>query len=62
MMGGVSILINRAHIILITGRMDDIWIEVIKIMKMYLSRLLTKEDFRRDVKERWLAERGVESE
>jgi len=62
MMGGVSILINRAHIILITGRMDDIWIEVIKIMKMYLSRLLTKEDFRRDVKERWLAERSVESE
>ena len=60
--GGASILINRAHIILITGMMDDIWIEVIKIMKMYLSRLLTKEDFRRAVKERWLAERSVESE
>ncbi len=60
--GGVSILINRAHIILITNRMDDIWIEVIKILKMYLSRLMTKEDFRRDVKERWLAERSVESE
>ena len=26
MKGGVRFLINRAHIILITGRMDDIWI------------------------------------
>ena len=42
--------------------MDDIWIEVIKMMKMYLSRLLTKEDFRRAVKERWLAERSIEFE
>jgi len=62
MKGGASILINRAHIILITGMMDDIWIEVIKMMKMYLSRLLTEADFRRAVKERWLAERSVESE
>ena len=49
MKGGASILINRAHIILITGMMDDIWIKVVKMVKIYLSRLLTKEDFRRDV-------------
>ena len=62
MMGGVSILMNRAHIIVITGMMDDIWLRVVKILKLYLSRLLTKEDFRRAVKERWTAERSIEFE
>ena len=60
MRGGVRILINRAHIILITGMMDDIWLRVIRMIKLYLSRLLTKEDFRRAVKERWTAERSIE--
>jgi len=60
--GGVSILMNRAHIIVITGMMDDIWLRVVKILKLYLSRLLTKEDFRRAVKERWTAERSIEFE
>ena len=36
---------NRAHIIVITGMMDDIWLGVVKILKLYFSRLLTKEDF-----------------
>ena len=62
MKGGASILINRAHIILITGMTDDIWIKVVKMVKIYFTRLLTNEDFRRAVKERWLAERSVESE
>jgi len=53
---------NRAHIIVITGMMDDIWLRVVKILKLYLSRLLTKEDFRRAVKERWTAERSIEFE
>ena len=39
--------------------MDDIWIGVIKMLKVYLSRLLTKEDFRKAVKERWTAERSI---
>ena len=62
MMGGASILINRAHIVLIAGMMDDIWLGVIKMVKMYLSRLLTKEDFRKAVKERWTTERSVDFE
>ena len=59
MKGGVGILINRAHIILITGMVDDDWLRVIGMVKLYLSRLLTKEDFRRAVKERWTAERST---
>ena len=62
MKGGFRFLINRAHIILITGMMDDSWIGIIKLLKIYFSRLLTKEDFRRAVKERWTAERSVEFE
>ena len=62
MKGGVRFLINRAHIILITGRMNDSWIGIIKLLKMYFSRLLTKENFRKAVKERWAAERGVKFE
>ena len=42
--------------------MDDIWIGVVKMLKVYLSRLLTKEDFRKAVMERWTAERSVEFE
>jgi len=38
---------------------DDGWLRVIKMVKLYLSRLLTKEDFRRAVKERWTAERSI---
>ena len=60
--GGVRFLINRAHIILITGMMDDVWIGIIKLLKIHFSRLLTKEDFRRAVKERWTAERSLEFE
>ncbi len=60
--GGVRFLINRAHIILITGMIDEVWIGVIKLLKMRFSRLLTKEDFRRAVKERWSAERSLEFE
>jgi len=40
--------------------MDDIWLRVIRMIKLHLSRLLTKEDFRRAVKERWTAERSIE--
>ena len=43
MRGGASILINRAHIILFTGMLNDIVIKVVKMVKIYLSRLLTKE-------------------
>ena len=32
----------------------------VKLLKVYFSRLLTKEDFRKAVKERWTAERSVE--
>ena len=42
--------------------MNDIWIGIIKLLKMYFSRLLTKENFRKAVKERWAAERGVKFE
>jgi len=62
MKGGVRFLINRAHIILITGMMDDIWIGAVKLLNVYFSRLLTKEDFRKAVKERWAAERSMEFE
>jgi len=42
--------------------MDDIWIGVVKLLNVYFSRLLTKEDFRKAVKERWAAERSMEFE
>ena len=60
MSGGVSILINKAHIILVAGVMDIISMDDVEVLKKYFSRRLTKEDFRKAVKERWTTERGLE--
>jgi len=60
--GGVRFLINKAHISLIIGMVNEVWIGIVKLLKKHFSRLLTKEDFRRAVKERWSAERSLEFE
>ena len=60
--GGVRLLINKAHISLIIGMINEVWTKNVKLLKKHFSRLLTKEDFRRAVKERWSAERSLEFE
>ncbi len=42
--GGVRLLINKAHISLITGMMNEVWTKNVKLLKKHFSRLLTKED------------------
>ncbi len=48
--GGVRLLINKAHISLIIGMINEVWKENVKLLKKHFSRLLTKDDFRRAVK------------
>ena len=62
MRGGASILINKALIVIIIGMMNGFCMKYVGVVKIYLSRLLTMEDFRKGVKERWLVERSVEYE